>query len=116
MSLLNARAYKISGGRITLSHIPTISRGVRTQSNHVTTLTVSILWPELKMPGKHSYSPKSRTKVARGDQQRDYLRRYNGISEALRAQQRLLQAPQSVQKPAKTKTRPLTLQTAANGS
>ena len=48
MSLLNARAYKISGGRITLSHIPTISRGVRTQSNHVTTLTASNLRPELK--------------------------------------------------------------------
>ncbi len=112
MSLLNARASKMSGSRIALSKILTISCGVQTQSSHVTTLTASTLRPGLKMPGKHSYSPKSRTKVARGDQQRGYLRRYNGISlRRYNGSATLLahssagsKPPQCVQEPAKRET------------
>ncbi len=77
MSLLNASAYKINGGRITLPQILTISRDVQTQSNHVTTLTVSISWPELGMPGKQRVTTPvaGRTSLGRKDQQSDHLRR-----------------------------------------
>ena len=75
MSLLNASAYKINGGRITLPQILTISRDVQTQSNHVTTLTVSISWPELGMPEKQRVTTAGTNVSREEDRQSDHLRR-----------------------------------------
>ena len=68
------------------------------------------------MPEKHSYSPKSRTKVARAISSATTYDATTGSEKLLGHSSDRSKQPKSVQEPAKTGNTTLILQAAANGS
>ena len=113
MSLLNARAYKMSGSQITLSQILTIIRDVQTHPSHVTTLTARV-----ENAWKAPLEPKIEDESRSGDQQRDYLRLNNEVSGDLGGTAAIAPSrPRACRSPPNRKhDHRKTLQAAANGS